>query len=83
MATVTNEDRERDTVQAALAANPRDPEPKAYKSLMAPYPVWAAMFACGMIRKDNKHKNVATGLFQDAFETCINLNEKAIPTIPM
>ena len=42
---------------------------------MALYPVWAAMFACGMVRKDDKYKNVATGLFQYDFETCIDLND--------
>ena len=38
-------------------------------------PVWAAMFACRMVRKVNKYKNVATGLFQDVFDTCIDLND--------
>ena len=35
MATVTNEDREKDTVMAALAAN--DPPPKPYEALVALY----------------------------------------------
>ena len=39
------------------------------------YPVWAAIFACGMVRKDNQYKEVAKDLFQDDFETCIDLND--------
>ena len=76
MVTLTNEDRENDAVTAALAAN--DPPPKAYEALVAPYPVWAAMHACGVVRKDKKHLSVATGLFQDNFETCIDLNNSVL-----
>ena len=45
-----------------------------YETLVSPYPVWAAMFTCGVVRKDDKYKSVATGLFRDDFKTCIDLN---------
>ena len=73
---LTNEQREDAAVAAALAAS--SSPPKAYETLVAPYPVWAAMHACGVPRTGEKHRSVATGLFQDAFETCIDLNDSAL-----
>ena len=48
MANVTNEQREDAAAAAALAAGNSPPE--AYEKLVAPYPVWAAMHACGVSR---------------------------------
>ena len=62
-------------VAAALAAGNSPPE--AYETLVAPYPVWASMHACGVPRTTEKHRSVAVGLFQDDFETCIDLNDSA------
>ena len=78
MANWTNEQREDAEVAAALAVTPSNPPPKAYKTLVAPYPVWAAMHACGVPRTGEKNRSVATGLFQDDFETCIDLNDSAL-----
>ena len=50
MANSTNEQREDAAVAAELAVTPRNPPPKAYEALLAPYPVWAAMHACGVPR---------------------------------
>ena len=61
---------------AALAAS--NFPPKVYETLVAPYPVWAAMHACEVPRTGEKHRSVATGLFQDDFETCIDLNDSAL-----
>ena len=36
------------------------------------------MYACGVARTNEKHRSVATGLFQDDFETCIDLNDGAL-----
>ena len=76
MANLTNEQREYAAVEAALAAS--NFPPKAYETLVAPYPVWSAMHACGVPRTGEKHRSVATGLFQDDFETCIDLNDSAL-----
>ena len=62
MANLTNEQREDAAVAAALAAGNSPPE--AYETLVAPYPVWAAMHACGVSRTTEKHRSVATGLFK-------------------
>ena len=75
-ANLTNEQSEDAAVAAALAAS--NPPPKAYVTLVSPYPVWAAMHACGVPRTGEKHLSVATGLFQDDFETCIDLNDNAL-----
>ena len=69
MANLTNEQREDAAVAAALAITPRNPPPKAYETLVAPYPVWSTIHACGVYRTGEKHRSVATGLFQDHFET--------------
>ena len=76
MAYLTNEQREDAAVAAALAAG--NQPPKVYETLVAPYPVWDAMHACGVPRTGEKHRSVATGLFQDDFETCIDLNDGAL-----
>ena len=78
MANLTNKQREDAAVAAALAVTPNNPPPRAYKALVGPYPVWAAMHVCGVPRTGEKHQSVATGLFQDYFETCIDLNESAL-----
>ena len=59
MANSTNEQREDAAVAAALAVTPRNPPPKAYEALVAPYPVWAAMHACGVPRTGEKNRSVA------------------------
>ena len=46
-----------------------------YEGLIAPYPVWAAVFACKISRVLDEYKDVATGLFQDDYETCIDLDD--------
>ena len=56
MAIQANKEREKDTLDNIL-------DPLPYESLVASYPVWAAMFACGVVRKDDKYKSVAAGLF--------------------
>ena len=61
---------------AALAA--RNSPPNAYETLVAHCPVWAAIHACGVPRTGEKHRIVATGLSQDDFETCIDLNDSAL-----
>ena len=71
-----NEQREDAAVAAALATGNSPPE--EYETLVAPYPVWSAMHACGASRTTEKHLSVATGLFQDDFETCIDLNDSAL-----
>ena len=76
MANLTNEQREDSAAAAALAAGNSPPE--AYETLVAPYPVWAEMHACGVSRTTEKHRIVATDLFQHDFETCINLNDSAL-----
>ena len=76
MANLTNEQREDAAVAASLSAS--NSPPKAYETLVSPYPVWAAMHACGVPRTGEKHRSVATGLFQDDFETCIDLNDSAL-----
>ena len=58
MANMTNEQREDASVAAALAAGNSPPE--AYETLVAPYPVWAAMYACGVSRTTEKHRSVAS-----------------------
>ena len=73
---LTNEQREDAAVAAALDAS--NSPPKAYATLVAPYPVWSAMHACGVPRTVEKHRSVATGLFKDDFETCIDLNDSAL-----
>ena len=50
MANLTNEQREDAAVAEAQAVTPSNPPPKAYEVLVAPYPVWAAMHACGVPR---------------------------------
>ena len=65
----TNKQRE----AAAIKAKELEP----YKRLVPPYPVWAAAHACGMSRNDKDYKDVATELFQDDSETCINLDDTA------
>ena len=76
MANMTNEQREDAAVAAVLAAG--NSPPGAYETLVAPYPVWAAMHASGVSRTTEKHRSVATGLFQDDFETCIDLNDSVL-----
>ena len=61
---------------AALAANIS--RPKAYETLVAPYPVWDAMHSCGVPITGEKHQSLYTGLFQDDFETCIDLNDSVL-----
>ena len=73
---ISNETREQDAITAAKLADPADWEVKPYEALISPYPVWAAMFACGVARTTNKYKTTATGLFQDEYETCIDLDDK-------
>ena len=63
---------------AALDVTPSNPPPKSYETLVSPYPVWAAMHACGVPRTSEKHWSVDTGLFQDDFETCIDFNDSAL-----
>ena len=63
---------------AALAITLSIPVPKAYEALVSPYLVWAAMHVCGVPRTGEKHRSVATGLFQYDFETCIDLNDSAL-----
>ena len=53
MANLTNEQREDAAVTAALAAG--NSPPKAYETLVAPYPVWSAIHACGVPRTGEKH----------------------------
>ena len=76
MENLTNEQREDAAVAAALAVGNSPTE--AYETLVAPYPVWVAMHACGVSRTTEKYLIVATGLFQDDFETCIDLNDSAL-----
>ena len=76
MANMTNEQREDAAVAAALAVS--NSPPKEYETLVATYPLWDAMHACGVPRTGSKHRSVATGLFQDDFETCIDLNDSAL-----
>ena len=66
----TNEERE----MAAMAEGNLLP----YAGLITPYPVWAVVYACGVTRQGDKYKGVATGLFQDDYETCIDLNDTAL-----
>ena len=73
MKILTNEQREDAAVSESLAVTPSNLPPKAYEALVAPYPVWAAMHACGVTRTGEKHRSVATVLFQDDFETCIKM----------
>ena len=73
---MNNEQREDAAVAAALAVGNSPPE--AYEILVAPYSVWAAMHACGVPRTGEKHRSVATGLFQDDFETYIDLNDSGL-----
>ena len=49
-----------------------------YEGLVTPYPVWAAVFACGIERTLDEYKDVATGLFQNDYETCIDLNDRSL-----
>ena len=63
----TNELRE----AAAIAAGHLLP----YDGLIAPYPVWAAVFACEVSRTLDEYKDVATGLFLNDYETCIDLDD--------
>ena len=67
MADISNEHRETNAI------NPGHLLP--YENLVIPYPVWAAMFACGIERITDKHKDVASGLFFDDYETCIDLDD--------
>ena len=76
MANLTNDQREDAAVASALAAG--NSPPGAYETLVAPYPVWAAMHACGVPRTGEKHRSVATCIFQDDSETCIELNDSAL-----
>ena len=46
-----------------------------YVALVAPYPVWAAIFACEVSRTLDEYKDVARGLSQDDYETCIDLDD--------
>ena len=66
----TNELRE----TAAIAAGNLLP----YAGLIAPYPVWAAVFACKIERTLDEYKDVATGLSQDDYETCIDLDDTSL-----
>ena len=70
MSNQTNEQRE----AAAIKDKKFDP----YERLVPPYPVWAATFACGIERKNDDYKDVASELFQDDYETCINLDDTAL-----
>ena len=76
MANLTNEQREDAELASALAAI--NLPLKAYETLVAPYPVWAAMHVCLFPRTGVKHRSVATDLFQDDFETCIDFNDGAL-----
>ena len=49
-----------------------------YAGLVAPYPVWAAVCACGIEKLHDEHKDVAADLFLDDYETCIDLDDKAL-----
>ena len=72
---MSNKQREEDAITAAKRADPDDWEVKPYEALIPPYPVWAAMFACGVARANDKYKTAATGLFQEEYETCIDLDD--------
>ena len=76
MANLTNDQREDAAV--AEVPNVNNSPLKAYETLVSPYPVWAAMHACGVPRTGKKHRSVATGLFQDDFDTCIDLNDSVL-----
>ena len=76
MSNLTNDHR-KDSALAAPLATGNSP-PKAYETLVTPYPVWAEIHACGVPRTGENHRSVATGLFQDDFETCIDLNDSAL-----
>ena len=78
MATLTNEQREDAAIAAAKAISARSLDPMPYVALVAPYPVWAAIFACDIARAHDEYKDVATGLFQDDYETCIDLDDTAL-----
>ena len=65
-------------IREAAALDAGKSPPKAYETLVVPYPVWATMHACGVPITVEKHRSVATGLFQDDFETCIDLNDSAL-----
>ena len=56
----------------------KDKDLEPYDRLVPPYPVWAATLACGILRKDDDYKDVASELFQDDYETCINLDDTAL-----
>ena len=73
---MNNSTREQDAIAAAKVVDPINWEVKPYEALIPPYPVWAAMFACGVARTTNKYKATSTGLFQDEYETCIDLDDK-------
>ena len=70
MATLTSKQRK----AAAITAGNLLP----YEGLVAPYPVWAAVFACKIERALDEYKDVATCLFQDDYETCIDLNDTVL-----
>ena len=71
MTTLNNEKREATAVAVAAAAN--DLPLKAYKALVAPYPVRAAIHEFGIGR--TKHRTISKGLLHDDFRTCIDLDE--------
>ena len=72
-----NEQRETDAVNAATAVT-GGVAPTAYIDLIQPYPVWAALYECGITRSSLKHRAVAKSLFQGDFETCLDLNDTAL-----
>ena len=78
MSNISNEKREELAIDAAKLATPTGWEVLPYETLIPPYPVWAAMFACGVPRTRNAYKTTASGLLQDEYEACIDLNEKAL-----
>ena len=55
MATLINEQRETDAVNAVPTGGVA---PTAYAPLVRPYPVWAAMYECGITRSSLKHQTV-------------------------
>ena len=67
MANISNEQRENNAINAGHLL--------PYENLIIPYPVWAAMFACGIERNNDKYKDMVSGLFLDDYETCIDLDD--------
>ena len=78
MSNISNKTREENAITAAKLAKPTGWEVLPYEALIPPYPVWAAIFACGVPRTKDAYKNTASGLLQDEYEACIDLDEKAL-----